>query len=516
MQQSNSNNSNNNNLQPKASKKTRFNNENAAQILSSLKTKPVLHSTTTTTTAPPPAPYSQMTTLTTTSPQMVTSTTESTSLIPSDFYKRPFTPAIINNIKSTHAQYITVGRGTYGSALYFTYRGRALIRKVIDIRNPWHYASFNNEVRMLTLLRSEGKYFPYLYASVISYDPQNRPFRGHIIMEYISGYPLAALLRTVRSDTRGLLSFEIEALIYQIKDALNVLHNEYRLLHLDLKPGNIMVRFHQNVILGIIIIDFGFTKQLPQGSNTIENEPYPGTLRYASPTLLSSSHQFLTERATSPQSTSPTRYHYSAANNAHSANIVYDEMRSSLETNVDTKPKIGKFNKDCTPRYDEDNIEDSLMYAACVFANQGTFAGLNCALRILTLTGYNLHVNSQDSVGDTLLHSVLYNIDYDYAVVDHLITMGAHSDIENNRNTTPIDVVDNHIEDIQGEIDDLTGRTDQQSRTTRQTFTNLLKKLKNTKSLLQNTSTSLSTTTTTTSSGRRKQNNEYENNENNI
>ncbi len=503
------NNSNNNNLQPKPSKKGKFNNENAANVLRLLskqaRVKPSNTTTTTTTTAP------QMTTLTA-SPQLLTSTTASTSLIPSDFYKRPFSQAVINNIKATRLQYIAVGRGTYGSALYFTYRGRALIRKVIDVRDPWHLASYENEVRMLKLLRSEGKYFPFLYADTISYDPQNRPFRGNIIMEYISGYPLAALVRTVRSDTRGLLPFEIDALIYQIKDALHVLHNEYRLLHLDLKPGNIMVRFHQNIILGIVIIDFGFTKELPQGSNTVENKPYPGTLRYANPPLLSSTQQFLTNRRTP----SPIRYLYTAADNSYSANIVFDEMRNSYETNVDTKPKIGKFDKNCTPRYDEDNIEDSLMYSACVFANQGTLSGFQCALRILAAPGYNLNVNSQDSVGDTLLHSVLYNIEYDYNVIVHLFQMGARADIQNGRHTTAMDVIDNHIEDIEGEIDDLKGKNDKQFKNARGNFTRLLKKLNDTKNLLQNTFTSLSTTTTTTSSGIRRKNSEYKNNENNI
>lgn len=426
----------------------------------------------------------QSTTTTTTT----SSTISSTAMVPFD-PKKPFTEA---NVQETlNLPTLPIGRGTYGNSFYFVYRKRAFVRKVINITDPYHKASYYNETACLKLLRSEGKYFPFMYSSYALADEQT----GNIVLEYISGVPLSVLLRILRSDTRGLLPFEIDALIYQIREALDTLHQEFRMLHLDLKPGNIMVRFHNNVILGIVIIDFGFSKLLGEG-NSVRNIPYPGTLRYANPALLNSYTKYA---STAQTSQTPMKYNFTIADNVHSAQTVYQEIRLSLETNVDTKPKLGKFNYPCHPRFNETTINESLINAACIFANQGTLSGLACAERILAIPHSNLTVNTKDSAGDTLLHSALYNIDFQAEAIQLLINLGADPNIENIQGQNAIDILNHHIEEIQENIQDLKNKTDKQSKNSRTYFQTLLQKLHNTKAFLSNTTTILTTTTTSSS-----------------
>ena len=83
---------------------------------------------------------------------------------------------------------------------------------------------------------------------------------AYYVMDYINGISLHSMLKR-----DGALSEE-KAIRYikQIADALQYVHSQNR-LHLDIKPGNIMVDANDNAIL----IDFGASKQYDeQGENT--------------------------------------------------------------------------------------------------------------------------------------------------------------------------------------------------------------------------------------------------------
>lgn len=84
---------------------------------------------------------------------------------------------------------------------------------------------------------------------------------AYYVMDYVDGLSLSGILKQ-----RGLLP-EAEALGYirQVCSALKYVHENYR-LHLDIKPGNIMVDANGNAIL----IDFGASKQYDEanGENT--------------------------------------------------------------------------------------------------------------------------------------------------------------------------------------------------------------------------------------------------------
>lgn len=82
---------------------------------------------------------------------------------------------------------------------------------------------------------------------------------AYYVMDYIDGCSLSELLQ---KKGRALTEAEVEPILAQVLDALEAVHNHKDadgngLLHLDLKPGNIMINAEGHVWL----IDFGASKQ---------------------------------------------------------------------------------------------------------------------------------------------------------------------------------------------------------------------------------------------------------------
>lgn len=96
---------------------------------------------------------------------------------------------------------------------------------------------------------------------------------AYYVMEYLSGGSLDKLI----TDRNGLSVAESSQLIEQIASALDYMHSN-KMLHLDLKPANVMLNKRGNAVL----IDFGLTKEFdengePESSTTIGH----GTPGYA-------------------------------------------------------------------------------------------------------------------------------------------------------------------------------------------------------------------------------------------
>lgn len=87
---------------------------------------------------------------------------------------------------------------------------------------------------------------------------------AYYVMEYIDGSSIMDLIKQ-----RGALSEDV-ALNYirQTASALRHIHNE-RIVHLDVKPANILVRGNGNVVL----IDFGLAKQYNEEGNQTSSTP---------------------------------------------------------------------------------------------------------------------------------------------------------------------------------------------------------------------------------------------------
>lgn len=83
---------------------------------------------------------------------------------------------------------------------------------------------------------------------------------AYYVMDYIDGLSLQAILKR-KGSLRENVALKY---IRQVADAMTYVHSLNR-LHLDIKPGNIMIDEHDNAIL----IDFGASKQYnEQGENT--------------------------------------------------------------------------------------------------------------------------------------------------------------------------------------------------------------------------------------------------------
>lgn len=96
---------------------------------------------------------------------------------------------------------------------------------------------------------------------------------AYYVMEYLDGGSLNKLI----ADKNGLTVLESSELIKQIASALDYMHS-HKMLHLDLKPANVMLNKKGEAIL----IDFGLTKEfdengIPESSTTIGH----GTPGYA-------------------------------------------------------------------------------------------------------------------------------------------------------------------------------------------------------------------------------------------
>ncbi len=105
---------------------------------------------------------------------------------------------------------------------------------------------------------------------------------AYFIMDYIDGSSLKQIL-----DKNGPMS-EAEALrvMRQVADALREVHSKHR-LHLDIKPGNIMIDRNNQAIL----IDFGASKQYDSIRGQNNSTLLSCTSGYASPEQMSQSVQ---------------------------------------------------------------------------------------------------------------------------------------------------------------------------------------------------------------------------------
>lgn len=100
-----------------------------------------------------------------------------------------------------------------------------------------------------------------------------------IVMEYCEGGDIATLIRNSRKDKNQLPEDMIWVILSQVAQALQMCHTrkEGKILHRDLKPGNIFLDSNYNVKLG----DFGLSRIM--GDQSVFAYTHVGTPYYMSP-----------------------------------------------------------------------------------------------------------------------------------------------------------------------------------------------------------------------------------------
>lgn len=144
-----------------------------------------------------------------------------------------------------------------------------------DEDSPQRASSLNaalNEARNLTILNGSN--------TVTVHDFQSDERYSYLVMEYVDGMSLAELLARVED---GLLSFdECAHVVDSVASALSLAH-ENRMLHLDIKPANILIDHEGNVKLA----DFGMAKL---SSATGYGGALGGTIGYMPPEQIEEDH----------------------------------------------------------------------------------------------------------------------------------------------------------------------------------------------------------------------------------
>jgi NIMA (never in mitosis gene a)-related kinase 2 len=100
-----------------------------------------------------------------------------------------------------------------------------------------------------------------------------------IVMEYCEGGDIATMIKNSRKEKNQLPEDMIWIILSQVLQALQVCHTrkEGKILHRDLKPGNIFLDSNYNVKLG----DFGLSRIM--GDESVFAYTHVGTPYYMSP-----------------------------------------------------------------------------------------------------------------------------------------------------------------------------------------------------------------------------------------
>jgi serine/threonine-protein kinase len=152
-----------------------------------------------------------------------------------------------------------------------------------------HVARFKREAFLLGKIRSER------VARIVDYFVDDL-YGPVLVMEFVEGVTLASLLESERLDAEQAVALGVE-LLRAVRD----LHHA-RILHRDLKPGNIIVNRRDDGSLRLIIVDFGVSRFVSSPDDDEEltgitrTDMAVGTIEYMAPEQLVSSRD-VTERA---------------------------------------------------------------------------------------------------------------------------------------------------------------------------------------------------------------------------
>lgn len=177
----------------------------------------------------------------------------------------------------------TIGDGQFSTVYQVTFI-QTNKRYAVKAIQPNKYNSMKRimqEIKLLseigeTILDEEGK--EYVIDFISSWKYQNS---FYIMTEFCENGNLDGYLREqiIAKNTR-LEDWRIWKIIVELSLALRFIHDSCHIVHLDLKPANIMITFEGNLKLG----DFGMATHLPLQDLGFENE---GDREYIAPEIIS-------------------------------------------------------------------------------------------------------------------------------------------------------------------------------------------------------------------------------------
>lgn len=142
------------------------------------------------------------------------------------------------------------------------------IMKDETFSDPLNIARFQREARACAALR---------HSNIVEiYDIDDYKGKPYIVMEYVESKSLKELL-----ITRGTFSpLEACDIIYQLADALMHAH-EHGVIHRDIKPQNVMMRYDG----GVKLLDFGIAT-ITDAPNITQKDMVVGSVHYMAPEVL--------------------------------------------------------------------------------------------------------------------------------------------------------------------------------------------------------------------------------------
>lgn len=186
-------------------------------------------------------------------------------------------------IPGTPYRYVSVlGRGGQGTVVEVehTFLGS---RAVMKLLNPQHVdrhdlsGRMRDEARALAAIRHPN--IVRVTDGGLTGEKQPRPF---FVMEKLDGDTLLAILRR-RAD--GLPLRSAIAIAAEILDALDVAHTTHRMIHRDVKPGNVFLARISPVEVRAVLLDFGVARMKKPSAFTGQHS-FVGTFQYAAPEQL--------------------------------------------------------------------------------------------------------------------------------------------------------------------------------------------------------------------------------------
>lgn len=169
-----------------------------------------------------------------------------------------------------------LGKGSYGSVYLAQQESKVGTDEYVAIKKFYmndknSYQSFKNEVKILKKIKSD-----YLI-KILDYYKDSKHM--YLVMEYAPMGDLEEYIRSMYQKRTTISNKFVDTVIYQIKEGLNVLHQE-KIIHRDIKTSNILI-FNNNLVK---ITDFGVSKILE--NNNMLAYSNIGTPYYMSPEMI--------------------------------------------------------------------------------------------------------------------------------------------------------------------------------------------------------------------------------------